>query len=144
MIFRKASECYPDARMSDREKDAVLAANLAFYQAFTSQDVPAMEALWARRAPVSCTHPGWVALTGRGAVLESWRSILQNPEAPHVMCHDDTAFLHGDVAIVLCEEELADGHLSATNIFVKEDGEWRLVHHQASPLLARGSPAAPA
>jgi hypothetical protein len=60
------------------------------------------------------------------------------------MCHDDTAFLHGDVAIVLCEEELADGSLSATNIFVKEDGEWRLVHHQASQLLARGSPAAPA
>jgi len=131
--------------MSDREKDAVLAANLAFYQAFTTQDVAGMEALWARRAPVSCTHPGWVALTGRGAVLKSWRSILQNPEAPHVMCHDDTAFLHGDVAIVLCEEELADSHhLSATNIFVKEDGEWRLVHHQASPLLARGSPAAPA
>jgi ketosteroid isomerase-like protein len=130
--------------MSERDKDAVLAANLAFYQAFTSHDVAAMEALWARRAPVSCTHPGWEALMGRGAVLESWRSILENPEAPHVMCHDDIALLHGDVAIVLCEEELADGNLSATNVFVKEDGEWRLVHHQASPLLARGSPASPA
>jgi ketosteroid isomerase-like protein len=130
--------------MSDSEKDAVLAANLAFYQAFTSHDVAAMEAVWARHAPVTCIHPGWVALVGRGEVMDSWRSILQNPEAPHVMCHDDTAFFHGKVAIVLCEEELADGHLSATNVFVKEDGAWRLVHHQASPLLARGSPAAPA
>jgi len=129
--------------MSYRERDAVLAANLAFYQAFTSHDVAAMEAIWARRAPVTCTHPGWVALISRAAVMESWRSILQNPDAPRVMCHDDTAFLHDDVAIVLCEEELSDGHLSATNVFVREDGEWRLVHHQASPLLARGSPAAP-
>jgi ketosteroid isomerase-like protein len=129
--------------MSESEKDAVLAANLAFYQAFTSHDVAAMEAIWARHAPVACTHPGWVALQGRGVVMESWRSILQNPEAPHVMCHDDTVFFHGDVALVLCEEELAQGHLSATNVFVKEDGQWRLVHHQASPLFARGSPAAP-
>ena len=56
------------------------------------------------------------------------------------MCHDDIAILHGNVAIVLCEEELAGGHLAATNVFIKEDGSWRLIHHHASPILERELP----
>ena len=45
--------------------------------------------------------------------------------------------LYGDLAIVTCEESLDDNTLVATNIFAREDGAWRLVHHQASPLLMR-------
>ncbi len=119
------------------DTDAVLSANLEFYRAFTSRDTTAMEALWARSAPVVCVHPGWTPVTGRAAVLQSWRDIMANPEAPHVACHDDRAFLYGNVAIVLCEEELDTGHLVATNMFVREDGAWRLAHHQASPIVAR-------
>jgi hypothetical protein len=76
-------------------------------------------------------------LAGRDAVLQSWRNILANPESPHVMCHDDRALLYGDVATVLCEEEIDTGHLVATNIFVREGGAWRMVHHQASPIVMR-------
>jgi ketosteroid isomerase-like protein len=123
--------------------DAVLAANLEFYRAFTTQDFAAMDAIWAKRAGVLCTHPGWLPLTGRSAVMESWRDILANPEAPHVACHDDTAFVYGDMAIVLCEEELPGGQLAATNIFVKEDGAWRMVHHQASPIFTRDTQLTP-
>ena len=61
------------------DSDAVLAANLEFYRAFTTRDVAAMEALWARQAPVACVHPGWPVLADRDAVLESWRGILANP-----------------------------------------------------------------
>lgn len=118
--------------------DAVLSANLEFYRAFTTRDATAMERLWAREAQVTCVHPGWTPVTGRAAVLQSWHNILANPEAPHVMCHDDRAFLYGDVATVLCEEELNDGHLIATNIFVREAGHWRMIHHQASPIVIRG------
>jgi ketosteroid isomerase-like protein len=117
------------------ETDAVLAANLDFYRAFTNQDLEAMEGLWAKRAMVLCTHPGWTSLAGRDAVMASWRDILGHPEAPAVMCHGDQAFLYGELAVVLCEEELPGGRLAATNIFLKEDGEWRLVHHHASPIL---------
>ena len=119
------------------DNDAVLSANLEFYRAFTSRDAKAMEAVWAREAPVVCVHPGWTPVAGRAAVLQSWRDILANPESPRVMCHDDRAFLYGDTAIVLCEEELDSGHLVATNIFVRESGGWRLVHHQASPIVVR-------
>ena len=119
------------------DRDAVLSANLEFYRAFTMRDIAAMEALWACVAPVVCIHPGWTALAGRQEVIRSWRSILSNPESPHVMCHDDQVFLYGDTAIVLCEEELDSSHLAATNIFVREEGAWRLVHHQASQILVR-------
>ena len=44
------------------DSDAVLAANLQFYHAFTTQDVDAMDRLWARHAPVVCVHPGWPPL----------------------------------------------------------------------------------
>jgi predicted nuclease with RNAse H fold len=119
------------------EKDKVLAANLEFYRAFMLRDLAAMEALWARTLPVSCVHPGWMALRDRDAVMRSWRDILANPEAPRVMCHDEDAVLYGDFAIVTCEEALESNTLVATNIFALEDNAWRLVHHQAGPLLMR-------
>lgn len=130
--------------MTDSDIDAVRAANLRFYRAFTTQDVGAMDAIWAQRVPVICAHPGWRALVGRDAVMSSWHNILSNPGATTVLCRDDETFLYGDVAIVVCEEELGGGgHFVATNVFVREDREWRIVHHQANPLVARGSPGRP-
>src|SRR5262245_5161933 len=106
------------------DQDAVLAANLEFYRAFEARDIAEMDALWARRAPVACLHPGWTVLKDRDAIIDSWAGILSNPNAPGIDCFDEQAFLYGDVAIVLCEEELEGGTLAATNVFVREDGEW--------------------
>jgi len=123
--------------IAQTEADALLAANLEFYRAFTAHDVAAMDRVWAAETPVLCLHPGWELLRGREAVMESWRQILTNPQAPHVLVHENQAFLFGEVGIVTCEEELDGGSLAATNMFVKEHGHWRLVHHQASPILSR-------
>lgn len=120
-----------------QDSDAVLAANLHFYHAFTTRDVAAMERIWARRAPVVCVHPGWPPLADREAVIESWRGIFANPDAPRIACYDEQVFLYGDTALVVCEEELDGGTLIASNWFVREDGAWRLVHHQAGQLAAR-------
>jgi hypothetical protein len=119
------------------DSDAVLAANLEFYRAFGARDLVAMEELWARRSPVGCVHPGWPALSDRDAVMESWRSILSNPEAPRIACYDERVLLYGETALVLCEEELDGGTLIASNLFVREDGIWRIAHHQAGQLVAR-------
>jgi ketosteroid isomerase-like protein len=119
------------------DSDAVLAANLEFYRAFGARDVPAMERLWAREAPVACIHPGWPALAEREAIIESWRGILANPEAPRIACFDERVLIYGDTALVICEEELAGGTLIASNFFVREDGAWRIAHHQAGQLVAR-------
>lgn len=119
------------------DSDAVLAANLEFYRAFAGRDFDAMEALWAQRGPVACTHPGWPVLAERTAVMESWAGILSNPEAPRVACFDERVYLYGDTALVLCEEELDGGTLAASNFFVREDGAWRLTHHHAGQIVAR-------
>ena len=119
------------------DQDAVLAANLEFYRAFAARDLAAMDALWARRAPVGCLHPGWTALTDRDAIIESWAGILSNPDAPRIACFDEFAFLYGNVALVLCEEELEGGILAASNFFVREEGVWRIAHHQAGQIVRR-------
>ncbi len=119
------------------DSDAVLAANLEFYRAFAARDLVAMEALWARQAPVACIHPGWPALADRDEVMQSWQGILANPEAPRIACYDERVLLYGDAALVVCEEELDGGTLVASNLFVREDGAWRLAHHQAGQLVAR-------
>jgi ketosteroid isomerase-like protein len=120
------------------DEDTVLSANLEFYRAFNDRDAKAMDALWAKTAPVACVHPGWTAIAGREMVMQSWRSILANPESPQIMCHDDRALLYGDVAIVQCEEQLDTGYLVATNMFVREAGGWKMIHHQASQIVMRG------
>jgi ketosteroid isomerase-like protein len=126
------------------DSDAVLAANLEFYRAFAARDLGAMEALWARLAPVACAHPGWPALVGRDAVMQSWRGILANPQAPRIACYDERVMLYGDLALVTCEEELDGGTLVASNLFVREDGGWRIAHHQAGQLVARPPQTRPA
>jgi ketosteroid isomerase-like protein len=115
----------------------LLAANEAFYQAFAGRNLQVMDALWARRVPVACVHPGWGALQGRTEVMASWRAILSNPEAEPIACVSARAYVLGEVAFVVCSEEIAGNELTATNVFTREDGAWRLVHHHAGPVLQR-------
>ena len=119
------------------DHDAVLAANLEFYRAFAVRDADAMDALWAQRAAVACLHPGWTALTDREAIISSWSGILSNPDAPRIACFDERVMLYGDTALVLCEEELDGGTLAASNLFVREDGAWRIAHHHAGQIVRR-------
>jgi len=118
-----------------REFD-VLDANSAFYRAFSARDLAAMEALWADDAPVVCVHPGWDALRGRDEVIQSWRAILDGVDSLVVRCSHAFAQVLGDTALVVCREHVSGGQLVATNVFVRERGTWKLVHHQASPLAS--------
>ena len=120
------------------EREAVLFANDAFYLCFTGEDADGMDTLWALNAPVTCIHPGWEALHGRKAVLESWRSIIAGG-APKIRCREAEVAIYGDFANVICFEEIDGGFLIATNTSVREDKQWKMVHHQAGPT--RGKPA---
>jgi ketosteroid isomerase-like protein len=124
--------------MAARE-DAVRAINEAFYRAFRERDLAAMEELWAARAPVACMHPGMDAIVGRDRVIESWRGILAHDGAPRLLCTAVEVHLLGDTAFVTCLEGTAGDPpaLVATNVFVEEDGAWRIVCHQAGPLNTR-------
>ena len=125
------------------EQDAILFANEAFYLAISSRDVEAMNGLWAE-GPVACLHPGWAALLSRKEVLDSWERILSHDAAPKIICREPRVQLHGDVAVVVCYEEIDRELLVATNIFRREGKQWRLVHHQAGPTAAQLPPEEPA
>ena len=86
------------------EIDALLFANEAFYQAFANRDIEAMDEVWARDLPVACLHPGWPPLEGRDAVMQSWLSILANPQAPPIRCHDARGHLLGETRYLAAAE----------------------------------------
>jgi hypothetical protein len=110
---------------------ALLFANDAFYVAFASRDLAAMNEIWSERPGVTCIHPGWKPLIGRRTVMESWLAILGNPASPRISCHRPQATILGDVGYVVCFEKLEDGFLVASNIFIREGGLWKMLHHHA-------------
>ena len=120
------------------EKDPVIAANEAFYEAFTNHDMEAMEKLWSKSNEIVVIHPGWPALKGRLHVMDSWRNILELGGAPpSIESIDARAYVFPDSAFVICYEDVGGSYLIATNVFVREEGEWRMVHHQAAPAPDR-------
>jgi ketosteroid isomerase-like protein len=108
--------------MSTSPDADILRANEAFYAAFTGADLVAMEALWAERAVVTCFHPG--------------ATLLRAPPPFAMRCHFAEVQRSGELAVVTCYESSGDHppHLAATNVFVREDGAWRMSHHHAGPL----------
>jgi ketosteroid isomerase-like protein len=124
----------PMAEFDDDERDAVLAANRAFYRAFSERDLEAMELVWAPSGAMVCLHPGHPPLHGRPDVMESWRAILDNPQSPKVRCIDEWVVGRAGLAIVVCREVLAEGQLMATNTFVRLSQRWYMVGHHAGPV----------
>ncbi|WP_193185996.1 nuclear transport factor 2 family protein [Nisaea sediminum] len=123
--------------MSRARQSDVLIRNEAFYNAFTTRDLEAMEALWAGELHVSCIHPGTPPLFGRDAVIESWAQILSGPVKTALQCLEPKVhFLSEDLALVVCYERIGGETLAATNIFALESSDWVLVHHQAGPLAS--------
>jgi hypothetical protein len=112
---------------------AVLFANQAFYHAFNSRDIDFMDGVWARHAEVTCIHPGWDPLIGREAVMESWRQIFANSTGGSLRPQEERSVILGEQAYVITYEVIGEQPLIATNLFIREEGEWRMALHQAGP-----------
>jgi hypothetical protein len=119
--------------MTSANKSALLFANEAFYLAFQTHDMRAMDALWSSSQPVQCIHPGWPPLFGRDTVMESWLRLLSNRAAPNITFSHPTATIIADIGMVTCFEALPGGNLVATNLFHHDGAKWQIFHHQASP-----------
>lgn len=116
------------------DDDAIREKNERFYTAFSERDFAAMDRLWAQEGRITCIHPHWNVLEGRDAVLRSWAAIMNNPVQPRVVAGGEQITIAGDVALVVCREFVAGVPLLATNVFIREEGEWRMVHHHSSPV----------
>ncbi len=128
--------------MSDRE--AVIAANRAFYDAFESLDLEQMQAVWLENPNIVCIHPGWRKLTGWGPIMQSWERIFDNVFEMKFELGELDVMISGDLAIVIAEENLTqrgyDGTtrsaVLATNIFQRVGRRWLMVVHHGSPVIA--------
>ncbi|MFI1109550.1 MULTISPECIES: nuclear transport factor 2 family protein [Streptomyces] len=106
----------------------------------------------ASPAEVSCVHPGWPLLTGRGEVLRSYALIMANTEYIQFFLTDVQVSVLADTALVTCTENILSGGpapaegedpgpllgqlVVATNVFRRTAEGWKLWSHHASPVLA--------
>lgn len=116
-----------------RNAELILFANDAFYAAFASGDAEAMDDLWSRASPLVCIHPGAAPLFDRDDIISSWQGILSSDQVGDMSCLEPRLVSDGGLALVVCFEQLGGGTLVATNGFVLEEGQWRMVLHQAGP-----------
>jgi ketosteroid isomerase-like protein len=125
------------------QRDAVLAANQAFYRAFEKRDMDAMAQIWSKGIGTLCIHPGRAALIGWEAVRSSWEAILTNTAYIEIEPEILSVEINGDFAYVVLIENLRQvvglrqdrAQSMATNLFERMGGEWFLVHHHGSPLM---------
>lgn len=138
----------PGSGASAAVEAEVRAANADFYAAFERRDLDAMAEVWERSERATVTHPGWPTLRGWARVAGSWDAIFRNTPYIQFVLTDETVWVAGDVAWVTVDEhilqsatgggeggdELAGGHVTACNLFVRTDGSWRMVVHHGSPV----------
>ncbi|MEM6578557.1 MAG: nuclear transport factor 2 family protein [Pseudomonadota bacterium] len=110
---------------------ALLEANTRFYAAFRAGDMITMGELWAREGPVAVHHPASGHVSGRVAVLDSWRVILRSP--PDVVCVVETLLEDDETWAVICTERLGPISLPMVNLFRQEDETWRMTYHGPAP-----------
>jgi ketosteroid isomerase-like protein len=142
-------------------------ANTAYYEAMERGDFEELSSMWlspsdvgvdeeyhdpAEAGVISCVHPGWPVLTGRGEVLRSYALIMANTEYIQFFLTDVHVSVTGDTAVVTCTENILSGGpapeggeepgplvgqlVVATNVFRRTPDGWRLWSHHASPVLA--------
>ncbi|WP_320776505.1 nuclear transport factor 2 family protein [Streptomyces sp. CRN 30] len=142
-------------------------ANRAFYEAVERGDFETLSALWlvpadvgvdeqyhdpAETGVISCVHPGWPVLTGRGEVLRSYALIMANTDYIQFFLTDVHVSVTGDTALVTCTENILSGGpppedgdepgplvgqlVVATNVFRRTHDGWKLWSHHGSPVLA--------
>ncbi|MEU6954932.1 nuclear transport factor 2 family protein [Streptomyces sp. NPDC045714] len=130
----------------------VEAANTAFYEALERGDHDELSGRWlpGEDLTVSCVHPGWPVLTGRGDVLRSYALIMANTEYIQFFLTDVNIAMTEDTALVTCTENILSGGpaeegnalgplvgqlVVATNVFRRTADGWKLWSHHGSPVL---------
>ncbi|WP_066946617.1 nuclear transport factor 2 family protein [Streptomyces lushanensis] len=135
--------------LTDNER--VEQANTTFYEAMERGDLDSLSGLWLDDDDeISCVHPGWPVLTGRGDVLRSYALIMANTEYIQFFLTDVTVSVAADTALVTCTENILSGGpaeesgelgplvgqlVVATNVFRRTPEGWKLWSHHGSPVL---------
>jgi translation initiation factor 2A len=124
--------------MRNSEIANVADANERFYDAFRKGDIHAMRACWGKGDHVQCLHPGAACVGGDEDVARSWEIVFSGvPKGVGLEIQVEQTRVHasGDFGFVTCVEKARsdDGYgvLACTNVFERQKGEWKIVHHHA-------------
>ena len=116
----------------------MLDCNERFYQAFRKSDMRAMRAVWGVGDHVQCLHPGSACISGDTQVMASWEIVFSSMppgQGLDVNCEQVRVHATETWGFITCVERVDSdtgvGTLAATNVFEVQDGEWKIIHHQA-------------
>jgi uncharacterized protein (TIGR02246 family) len=121
-------------------EEDVRAVSDRFYsalEAMANGDASSMADVWSHEADVTTMHPIGGREEGWDAVRGSWEGVASASTDGTVTRTDQAIRVTGDLAYELCNESasmtFAGEPISlenrATNVYRKEDGEWKIVHH---------------
>jgi ketosteroid isomerase-like protein len=121
---------------------AVEKINAQFYKALESCDIKAMDDVWLQEPWVRCVHPGSDLIVGWDEIRQSWSEIFRNTRGMRLSISNLFIKVIGEMAWVECTENIAtffdqgftSGQALATNLYMKTQQQWFMIHHHASPL----------
>jgi len=128
-------------RTDTNDAAAVMAAMAQFYTALNALfegDATPMGEVWSHSEDVSYMGPGGGMKSGWEEISAHWKAQSSRNLGGEIRSASEKAILGSRLAIVYAQEEGshmdADGQeqtfsLRATNVFRKEDGQWKMIGH---------------
>jgi len=128
-------------------EDEVRQASDRFYAALNRMangDASPMSAVWAHSGDVTTMHPIGVREVGWDQVRPVWEQVASMCSGGQVRLHEQLIRVGTDLTYELGVE---DGEITmagervafnerVTNIYRREGGEWKIVHHHSDPSAA--------
>ena len=115
-------------------------AESAFYEALEAADLEAMMEVWAEDEEIVCVHPGGHRLAGFEQVRGSWAEIFGSGQRLKVHISNQVVLSGMMLAIHSVHENIlvqgesrARAPITATNVYLRTGGGWRMILHHGSP-----------
>lgn len=133
------------ARAAQSDEPAVRQATADFYAALNTMfegNIEPMQAVWSHADDVSYMGPDGKFTIGWDQVFADWQSQAARKLGGEIRAEQIHITVGQDLATVECREvgeNLVDGKptkvtLRATNVFRKENGQWKMIGHHTDLL----------
>lgn len=132
---------FAGGRAQADDSSEVRAANEAYYAALSARDIDATGKVWARGNTFNIFAAGRSAQMGWDAIRAAYEDLFKRFPELSITMADPAIRQDGDTALVIGIETLRarspNGDpvalsLPATNVFRRQDGQWRMIHHHTS------------
>ncbi len=130
----------------EQEREAVEQATRRFYDAIeimaTGGGIEAMSDAWHHTENVTSRHPIDEWSVGWDLVRTTWEiaSTVGRPDRGGGALLGMQTHIYGDVAYVTTSYQIAPSwggdKIMCTNVLLKKDGAWKIIHHHADPSPA--------